>query len=379
MKYLILIVLHLLVWRVTAGWCQSDPSLRVPYVYTEWESFTSESTHGALVNDHIFFLKADHDSLWIGTENGLVLYHEGKWQSWTEKEGLPWRVVIGIAKDLKTGDLWLALFGDGIARFSGGQFEHFTMMNSGLLNDVVYNLDIEGDNIWIATTAGISRFNQVTGEWEAYNERHAPMEEVWVYNVDATDEKVVFAVWGGGILEWDVKDQYWTEYIDPDGEMEIDLYRDDGLVHVISTAASYVDKTLWGSTYFGLSRYDGRNWRGYHDNDSGLPSEFINFVLGRSSTSSYSGTDKGLAVLADYETDTWVTYHRKSDDAKFWTADIMIGKELIKSVETNLDLPNHFVIALEFMGNDLWIGTGHGLARGIGKDYFPGLREQITP
>jgi ligand-binding sensor domain-containing protein len=161
--------------------------------------------------------------------------------------------------------------------------------------------------------------------------------------------------------------------------MEIDLYRDDGLVHVISTAASYVDKTLWGSTYFGLSRYDGRNWRGYHDTDSGLPSDFINFVLGRSRTSSYSGTDKGLAVLVDYETDTWVTYHRKSDDAKFWTADIMIGNELIKSVETNLDLPNHFVIALEFMGNDLWIGTGHGLARGIGTDYFPGLREQTTP
>ena len=60
-------------------------------------------------------------------------------------------------------------------------------------------------------------------------------------------------------MEWDVKTQVWTDYLDPDGEMEIDLYRDDGLVHVITTSASYVDKVLWASTYFGLSRYDGRH------------------------------------------------------------------------------------------------------------------------
>ena len=54
-----------------------------PYVYTHWESFTSESTNGALINDHIFFLRPDGDSLWIGTEGGLVLYYHGTWKSWT--------------------------------------------------------------------------------------------------------------------------------------------------------------------------------------------------------------------------------------------------------------------------------------------------------
>ena len=47
------------------------------------------------------------------------------------------------------------------------------------------------------------------------------------------------------------------DYLDPDREMEIDLYRDDGLIHVITTSASYIDDVLWASTYFGLSRYDG--------------------------------------------------------------------------------------------------------------------------
>jgi hypothetical protein len=369
------ILLALLLFFNTLAWCQSDMNLdRDPFVYKEWQSFTNESTQGKLINDHIFFLEADGDSLWIGTEGGLILYEDGIWKSWTEEDGLPWNVVMGIAKDPKTGELWLALFGEGIARFSGGYFEHFTQMNSGLLNDVVYGIDIQGDNVWVATTAGISRYNQVTGEWAVFNEKHAPMEEVWTYNVDATEDKVFFAVWGSGILEWDVNTETWLEYLDPDGEMEIDLYRDDGLVHVITTSASYVDNVLWASTYFGLSRYDGRNWRGYMDHDSGLPSNFINLAVGRSGQSCYNCTDKGLGVLVDFETDMWVTYQRDSDKAKTWNAHVMLGKSEIEVIPINLDLPNHFTISVEFMGEDIWIGTGHGLARGIGKDYYPGLR-----
>ena len=350
-----------------------DPSGE-PFVYTNWETFTTESTDGALINDHIFFLAPDGDSLWIGTEGGLVLYHQGTWQSWTEAEGLPWRVIMGIAKDQKRGDLWLALFGEGIARLSGGRFEHFTQMNSGLLNDVSYGIDIQGDNVWVASTAGISRYDQVTGEWAVFNEQNAPMEEVWTYNLDAAEDKVFFAVWGGGVLEWDVGTETWRDYLDPDGEMEIDLYRDDGLIHVITTSVSYVDRVLWASTYFGLSRYDGRNWRGYLDHDSGLPSSFINQAVGRSGTSCYNATDKGLAVLADFESDTWVTYQRDGEDASAWTAHVMVGGDEIRTVPTNLDLPNHFVISVAFVGEDVWIGTGHGLARGIGAGFYGGVR-----
>ena len=360
-----------------SAWGQTEAAPRLagePFVYTQWESFTSESTNGALINDHIFFLEPDGDSLWIGTEGGLVLYHDGTWQSWTEADGLPWRVIMGIAKDQKRGDLWLALFGEGIARLSGGRFEHFTQMNSGLLNDVSYGIGVEGDNVWVASTAGISRYNQVTGEWTVFNEQHAPMEEVWTYNVSVGEDKIYFAVWGGGILEWDIGTETWKDYLDPDGEMEIDLYRDDGLIHVITTSASYVDQVLWASTYFGLSRYDGRNWRGYLDHDSGLPSTFINQTVGRTGTSSYSATDKGLAVLADFASDTWVTYQRDNEDAAAWTAHVMVGGAEVRALPTDLDLPNHFVISVAFVRDDLWIGTGHGLARGIGTGFYEGLR-----
>ncbi|ABK17308.1 ligand-binding sensor domain-containing protein [Syntrophobacter fumaroxidans] len=343
-----------------------------PFVYTEWQTFYVKD---GLPNDHIFAIRADGDRLWVGTEGGLALYEEGRWKRWTEEDGLPWKVVTGIAVSAKTGDVWLALFGGGLARFSGGRFDHFHQLNSGLANDVVYGVAVQDDTVWAATTAGVNSYNTVTGEWEIYTEKNAPLEEIWCYNVTAADDKVFVAVWGGGVLEWDVKTRRWQAYHDPDRQMEIDLFRDDGLIHIITTAVSYIDRVLWASTYFGLSRYDGRHWRGYMDHDSGLSSNFINFVVGRSADSSYSATDRGLSALVDYATDTWVTYRRETDEAQTWTANIGVGKDVVRTLPTNLTLPNHFVICLEFQGNDVWIGTGHGLARGVGRGYYSGLRQ----
>ena len=343
-----------------------------PFVYTSWETFYTEK--GGLPNDHIFALRADGDRLWVGTENGLALYHDGAWKSWTEDDGLPWRVVSAIAVSKKTGDVWLGPFGGGLARFSGGRFDHFNQFNSGLVNDVVYGVAVLDDTVWVATTAGMNAFNTVTGEWEIYTEKNAPMEEIWCYSVDAADGKVYAAVWGGGILEWDTATRRWNAHRDPDREMEIDLYRDDGLIHIITTSASYVDGVLWASTYFGLSRYDGRNWRGWMDHDSGLASNFINFTVGRSATSAYNATDLGLAVLVDFETDTWVSYRRDSEDAKSWTAHLWTGPDETAAVATDLDLPNHFIISTEIQGSDVWIGTGHGLARGRGIGYYDGVQ-----
>ena len=345
-----------------------------PFVYRVWESWYAQE--GGLPNDHIFALRADGDRLWVGTEKGLALYEHGTWQSWTEKQGLPFDVVSSIAVDPKTQDVWIGLFGGGLTRFSAGRFDHWNQFNSGLVNDVVYGVTVAGDEVWVATTAGISCYNSVSGQWEIYTEKNSPMHEIWAYGIDSADGKVFAAVWGGGILEFDLLSRRWNAHLDPDGEMEIDLYRDDGLIHVITTSASYVEKTLWASTYFGLSRYDGRSWRGYTLLDSGLISEFINFSKGRSADSSYNCTDMGLAVLVDFRSDTWVTYKRDHENSSYWNAHVFNKNQELKVIPTNLNLPNHFVMTCEFQGDDLWIGTGHGLARASGEGFFKGLKNQ---
>ncbi len=349
---------------------------KLPYIYTHWKQFTMKE---GLPNDHVFAVKADGPRVWIGTEGGLALLDKrtGKIKTWTEKDGLPWRVVSGIDIDKKTGDVWLAMFGGGLARFSGGRFDHWHQLNSGLVNDVVYAVAVENDNVWAATTAGASRYNTVRKEWTIYTEKNAPMEEIWNYGVNYADGKVYLAVWGSGVLEFDLATQRWKDYLDPDREMEIDLYRDDGIIHVITTGVSYVDKVLWVSSYFGASRYDGRHWRGYYNMDSGLPSDFNNNIKARSGNEAWFCTDKGAGAIMDAPTNTWVAYTR---DPKRNTGIAVVtrDKQVLETVDTGLNIPHNYVVSADIDGNDVWIGTSHGLAWGIGSDYYPGLRERGT-
>jgi ligand-binding sensor domain-containing protein len=343
----------------------------LPYVYTEWKQFTVKD---GLPNDHVFAVKVDGDKVWVGTENGLARIDKetGAIRSWGEEDGLPFRVVSALDVDPKTGDVWLGLFGGGLARFSAGRFDHWHQLNSGLVNDVVYGVALENDNVWAATTAGASRYNTKTGEWTIYTEKNAPMEEIWNYGVSYDDGTVYLGVWGSGVLEFDVATERWKDHLDPDGEMEIDLYRDDGIVHVITTGTSHVDDTLWVSTYFGSSRYDGRHWRGYFAHECGLPSDFANAVQGRSADEAWFATDKGLGVLTDFESNTWVTYIREGQAGK---AVVARGAEVLETIETGLTIPHNYVLWVELDGKDAWIGTSKGLAWAIGTDYYAGLKD----
>lgn len=349
----------------------------LPYVYTNWKHFTTKE---GLPNDHVFSVKADGPRVWIGTENGLACLDKrtGKIRNWRQKQegetdGLPWKVVTAIDVDPKTGDVWLGLFGGGIARFSGGRFDHFHQLNSGLVNDVVYGIAIQDDNVWVATTAGANRYNKVTGQWSTFTEKNAPMEEIWNYGNCCTREKVFLAVWGSGVLEYDVARGTWKDYLDPDGEMEIDLYRDDGIVHVITTGASYVEDVLWVSTYFGVCRYDGRHWRGYFSHDSGLPSNFINNLVGRSANEAWFCSDKGLGVIVDFPTNTWVTY-TTDQGAGRGKAVVTRDTTVLAEIETMPNLPHNFVLCAGIDGDDAWVGTSKGLAHAVGRGYYPGIR-----
>ena len=74
----------------------------------------------------------------------------------TTADGLAHRAVLYIAPDKRTGDVWIATMG-GLSRYSAGRFDNFTQLNSGLPNDVVYGVSVQGDSVWVATAAGGGR------------------------------------------------------------------------------------------------------------------------------------------------------------------------------------------------------------------------------
>ncbi len=133
---------------------------------------TSPRPNG-LPDDHVFSVCVDGDRVWAATENGLGLYQNGKWRVFTPADGLAHRAVLFVAPDKRTGDVWVATMG-GLSRYSAGRFDNFTQLNSGLPNDVVYGVGVQGDSVWVATAAGGGRLNTRTGEWSYFNERNTP-------------------------------------------------------------------------------------------------------------------------------------------------------------------------------------------------------------
>jgi ligand-binding sensor domain-containing protein len=338
---------------------QTAPAL-APVTQMPRFRFENFTTANGLPDNHVYSVLVDGDRVWAGTDDGLGLYENSKWKIYTTKDGLAHQAVLSLALDERTGDVWAGTMG-GLSRISGGRIFSYTQLNSGLSNDVVYGVSVEGENVWVATAAGACRLNLHTGEWSLYNERNTPMIEIWAYGVSAAPDKVYFAIWGGGLLEYDQKTGIWDKYEDPDGETELVLFKDQGLIHQIVSSVSYVDKIVWVSTYFGDSRYDGRYWHNFLTKDSGLPSNFTNFVKGTDANHAWFCTDKGLAY---YDGANWAVYTRSLTTHKpVMTVRDANGK--VTEIPVTSGPAHNYILGIDFQGSDIWVATAEGLSHGI--------------
>ncbi len=327
-----------------------------------WENFTAAN---GLPDNHVFCVLVDGNRIWAGTDNGLGLYENGTWKTFrpnpdAKERSLAHQAVLSLALDKNTGDIWAGTMG-GLSRISAGRIDNYTQLNSGLSNDIVYGVGVQGDFLWTATAAGASRLNTHTGQWSLYNATNTPMYEIWTYAVSPAADKVYYAVWGGGVLEYDQKTERWKDYNDPDGETEMVVMKDQGLIHEITTSVSYVDKILWVATYFGASRYDGRYWHNFLQKDSGLPSNFLNQIKGVDADRAWFSTDKGLAY---YDGANWTVYRPALDTHK---PEMLVrdasGNEKKVAVQS---APSHnYILGVDFQGEDIWVATAHGLSHGI--------------
>jgi ligand-binding sensor domain-containing protein len=122
-----------------------------------------------------------------------------------------------------------------------------------------------------------------------------------------------------------------------------------------------VDKILWVATYFGGSRYDGRNWHNFLTKDSGLPSNFINQVKALDANRAWFCTDKGLAY---YDGTNWSTYRPSLVSGK---PEMLVRKAEGETVTLNTETaPAHnYILNIDFQGDDVWVATAKGLSHGI--------------
>ncbi len=324
-------------------------------IYDTWIHYTTKQ---GLPSDKINCVLADGDRVWVGTDKGLAIMEGNEITNVYHKEdGLAHNNVVSVEVSPGTGDVWIGTMG-GLNRLSAGKFETYNQFNSGLPNDVVYQVYCVDKYVWVATGGGAGCYDVYDKQWKIFTEQNAPMHEPWTYGISGGDGKVYIAAWGGGVIEYELETGQMRDYVDPDEEMEIDLFPDDGIVHDITTGSSYSDGILWIGTYFGMSRYDGARWKGYFDHDSGLASNFINFTKAQGKAV-WICTDNGLS---NFNGDTWITYRPVSESKK---GEVIITKgENKKTIITNSTISHNFIWGMDFQDDSIWIASAKGLSKG---------------
>lgn len=322
-------------------------------VYDSWRHFT---TKDGLPSNEVKSIRVDGKRVWVGTDDGLACYENGRWRAYGVKDGLPHHVILALDVHEESGDLWIGT-GGGVARFDGTRFESFNQMNSGLVNDLVYGISCLKENVWISTASGVSRYTPRTREWAIFDHNNTIMFEPWCYAISAQDDKVYVGVWGGGVVEYDLKTGYWKDYHDPDGELEFTLFKDAGVVHEVIPAISYENGMVWAGSYFGLSTYDGRHWKNFFQKDSGLVADFINFVRARGKVG-WICTDDGLS---SFDGTNWVSYRKVGE-----IGEIIVhhGAKRILKRPLPRALSHNYVFGVDFQDDDVWVATGHGVSLG---------------
>jgi hypothetical protein len=221
-----------------AIWVGSNGSGAARFDGTSWQAF---STADGLAGNTVFDITryTDATGALMGTDHGVSWYNNitEKWTNYSSPPYLPDDVVRSLVVLHKDGSIWLAT-PQGVRLLETSQV--YTTADGLVSNDVSGIAFAPDCSIWIATSAGVSSYND--GAWTSYTVADGLVDNF----VSSIAVSVFDVAWFGtpsGLSRFDGKN--WTTYTAKDG-----LASDDVLSVIVA-----LDDTLWIGTSAGLSHY----------------------------------------------------------------------------------------------------------------------------
>ena len=259
--------------------------------------------------------------LWLATEQGLILYHEGRTVLYGRAEGLPAGELYSLALDAE-GNPWVGSDSGFVARFANGSFTVFwppPALEARSFLSIVFDAD---QSLWISTYgAGLLRFRN--GNFEPLSGNGDYPRDLQYVFIDSRGELWVGAS-NSGLYQ--LQDAPFTPYGPPEGlsDQLTDLVMEDseGAIWVGTGEENGADRMFHGKvTHYGLRQ--------------GLPSQSVLTFANRGAGGIWIGTEKGLV--------TW-------------------KNEIIERAHfAGIPDDSEYFAVLEDSGNCTWLGTGTGL------------------
>ncbi|MHC4948877.1 MAG: hypothetical protein ACYTG1_11535 [Planctomycetota bacterium] len=339
---------------------------RDPIVHAAWRTWTAGD---GLPHEDVRAIRVLDDAVWVGTSGGLAVLDDTGWRGWTETDGLPGPVVTALDVDPRTGAVWLGTWGGGLARLSGGRFDRLDQLNSGLAGNLVFDLRVMGDRVWVATNGGLSVLDTATGTWDLHFERRDDTADTAIIGLAPDGDRLHAAAWCGGLQTLDATIGGWSPVSAP---------RPPG-----ASAAATVDTTIavaaardsvWWVTQAHLLRRGPDGW-----SRLGIPlppgaGGSVRCVAARDGRLVAVGTEVGLLV-ADWPTDTWVR-HEPGRTGSSGRVTLGRGSGAIAVRRTATSLPDAAIRCVAFRGEEIWVGTRRGLARGTAGPRWSALEPE---
>lgn len=296
--------------------------------------FTQYSTDNSDLPDNIVnrLLAEDDNTLWVGTENGLLRIDDsGDWTVFnTGNSDIPGNTIRALFQD-QEGNLWVGTQLNGMGKFDGVNWTNYSPDNSGLPEYHIRAFAQTPDGThWIGTPAGLVRWDGAD-DWYTY-----PMSDTGFLYVNITsvhalsNDSLVMGTINGGIVTLFNEDitHYRTDNsligdntiadIEPDAEGNLWLATAFGGLCVVTPDFDFLNFNIFNSDIpdlsvnaihhtgeygwlamdaFGLVQFNGSFWVIWDMDNSAIPSNLLNDVLEVDGLVYMATDDAGLVVF----------------------------------------------------------------------------------
>lgn len=266
-----------------------------------WQNFGPWQNYPGSVVNHI---DTDGNVTWIATNQGTYgLNHDTG--EWIPKLAVNSRnLVYGLEAD--RGELWIALFGDGLimTNLTTGVFRTWDFQSPlhPLPDQYITDVRVEGDNVWLGSSVGVIRLDRVSGAVRGtYTRADGIPGDGVIFRTLPEGPTVWVGTKSGGLAKFDVAtgkvSKVWNSTETPGwpGGQTRSLYREGS--------------RLWVGSTEGLARLDVTTgeFRTYNQSASGLVQNYVNGITSADGIL-YLATLSGIARL-DIAKDEFLPLH----------------------------------------------------------------------